>query len=147
MRYLYISLLALLAFSSCKKDVTYNCAINPTIILAPDGYTYADWDTIEIRAYDASGNQINDSVAFYPKNLEDIVTINPNFEFNPNVSITIPATGDVHWLKNVFLHQATVVAKEDRGIPVCTNDVSYELNGVAKSYNGESVVKETLKKP
>ncbi len=148
MRYLYIPLLALLALGSCKKeDITYNCKLYPSIVLAPEGYTYTQWDTIEIRAFDANGVQIRDSIVYYPNNLEDVVNIFPTLSYNPDVSITIPATGDVHWLKNVIISQATIVVREDKDVPPCFNDLSYDINGEVKTFSGESVITQPLKKP
>lgn len=147
MRYLFIPLLALLTLGSCNKEIAFNCQLYPTLVLQPDGYTYAEWDTLEIRTYDANGNQLNDSVTFYPIDLQDVFTINPTFAYNPDVSITIVATGDVHWLRDVQLTQATTMGKEKRGVAECYNGVNYNINGETKSYNKEALITQPLKKP
>ena len=148
MRYLYISLLAALAFTGCKKvDITYSCPLDPTLVLAPEGYNFAQWDTIEIRTYNPSGTQVIDSGTYYPNDLKDVITITPSKAYSPNVTITIPATGDVHLLTDVLVTEATETVREDKDPPQCFNNVSYTINGATNAHKGESVVTIALKKP
>lgn len=139
-------LFLLCSICACQKEITVGCNLNPKIVLEPEGYTTAEWDTIYIKLYEQGMPVGGGTDTFIAKNLEDVlvVYVAPNYTYD--IAITIAATNHTHWVSNISVEDATVTQNSNEPRQDCYRTVRFSIAEHSYHYAQNGIAKAVLKK-
>lgn len=126
-------LFLLLLLTACRKSQTYICS-TPQILLQPEGFTEAEWDTVITRVYNPDFKEPYIADTFLATALDDVLLITPYTDDEKDFEVFLPSINKSYRLYDIVITPRTEQGgKNDE--PECYHDINMMLDGTVYTFS------------